>query len=895
MSNKNLFVGIDLGTTNSVICFGAINPNSNDVEPKIIPIDMMISGGGKERRELLSSCVYFRENGPPIVGDYAKAMIGRQTERVVKSVKNFMGSDKNFSFPFDNKVYTPSDISALILKTLAIDGAKKILGFVPEDVIITVPASFDSDQRSATIEAARIAGFKTTHPDGSPKNILLDEPRAALYDFLNKHKRREIPSVLIDFQTPKVVLVFDLGGGTLDVSLHKVFFDEKNKDMQIEDYAVSRYTQIGGDNFDSTLADFLLKEYEDTKKIQLDKLDEIKRHALRIQFIQYAENAKIDLSNEIDNAINNERNIEDVSIEILQTPYDNKTFEYMLNLKKYEEIIKDWLGWGLTKNDISKIDEIQNRNNIIYPILDVLSKAFEKLKFMPVVDAILLNGGMTRLYSVRNRLKDFFGIEPIVAGDPDKAVARGATIFHYQQTMGIKTTTILNDTIGIGIHGGYVSHLAQAGSVLPYKSKTFEFVVAQNGATFIDLPFYMGRRNDTQLPNRRIANRHIKFSEPLQEGDPIALRIEVDSMQIITLEGWCPKNPSIKFSVIVNSHNQEKEEVKVLSPAQGFAKKNIPKSALPANTPPINPKETLDEFEVSCENWTHTYRDSQQKSYLMKRIREVERNIFNASNREDFIPYLIQYSKENGIELFINRVLILLGRLSNICSESMKEQICDFCLELSNPKKLDLCSNEYIQQTLRYTVETIGKCGLKNVESKLLALLENKKTFPIFNSLIYAIGKCCRTASSVRNIRRFINDNIVGHRIAVNWSLGKMGSREQEYPLDIICFQEVITNLYSRFLAEQHIDAKRNAIYAFGEICDRRNPNVSIVSETQARRIIDLLSARILRSPYLEERERLGKIAQAAINMISGIVLSQEQSESLLAIRTELDISTSEE
>ena len=173
---------------------------------------MMIERGGTGKKELLPSCVYFKDGGQPIVGEYAKTMIGR-TNRVVKSIKSEIGTQTQFDF--DGSTYDPAVISSQILRHLAAS-AESLFRFIPDDVVITVPASFDSDMREATIEAARLAGFRTQEDDGSPRNILLDEPRAALYDFINRQNKGEIPETRINFHEPQIVLVFDLGGGTLD-------------------------------------------------------------------------------------------------------------------------------------------------------------------------------------------------------------------------------------------------------------------------------------------------------------------------------------------------------------------------------------------------------------------------------------------------------------------------------------------------------------------------------------------------------------------------------------------------------------------------------------------------------------------------------------------------------
>ena len=401
----NYYIGIDLGTTNSVMGWGTLNPQTNHLETKVVEIDMMIERGGRGKRDLLPSCVYFQEEGPPIVGEYAKTMIGR-VNSVVKSIKSEMGRKQ---FDFDGNTYDPAVISSQILKHLAAS-AQSFFSFIPDDVVITVPASFDSDMREATIEAAKLAGFRTQEDDGSPRDILLDEPRAALYDFVNRQNKREIPETLIDFHKPQTILVFDLGGGTLDVSLHNVSYQQEQYTLDIEDLAISRYTQIGGDDFDQKLADRFFDAYTDRLPDNL-KDDEI--NMLKSTFREYAEQAKIDLSSEIENGkLMGYFAPESVEVAIIQVPFENRVFEYDLTLSEYEEIVGALLASDITLDAVNQLDTLTTCDNIVYPILDVIRKADQKIGRAPSIDAVLLNGGMTKFYIIQKRLETLFGFSP---------------------------------------------------------------------------------------------------------------------------------------------------------------------------------------------------------------------------------------------------------------------------------------------------------------------------------------------------------------------------------------------------------------------------------------------------------------------------------------------------
>lgn len=296
MEDKNYYIGIDLGTTNSVISFGNINPRTGKLEAKIFKFKGIASDGRSMKSyDILPSYVYFKENESPIVGEYAKGMLSIQGSRVVKSIKSKMGDSKTYFY--NGNEYSPEDISSLILKFLA-NKAQDILHFFPEDVVITVPASFSTDQREATLRAAEKAGFKIYDKNGKKRNILLDEPRAALFDFIETYNRNEIPDITIDLKTPKNILVYDLGGGTLDVSLHKVNYDEVNEKIDIQDLAISRYTQIGGDNFDKCIANYF-KEKLIEKGVKTSLLNDYENNLLEMKLIELAENVKLDLNHEI--------------------------------------------------------------------------------------------------------------------------------------------------------------------------------------------------------------------------------------------------------------------------------------------------------------------------------------------------------------------------------------------------------------------------------------------------------------------------------------------------------------------------------------------------------------------------------------------------------------------
>ena len=403
------YFGIDLGTTNSVLAWAREPAAESFIEPEVVNITMpqVIQGNNPEefqgwpqwaQGQILPSCVWFPPGGGPwIVGPPAKEALKSTRQRVVKSNKTKMGSTDPL-YTFDDSQYAPTDIAAKTLKAL-VEG---LPADVPrcellEEVVIGVPASFDNPRRTATLEAAKLAGFKNT--------ILVDEPCAALYDYQNQQNRRLFPLEAIGIQfnldQPKLILVFDLGGGTLDVSLHEVTCGSKNH-LSIENSVASRYTAIGGDNFDILLAKYFIREA---------------KSSVHPSFVQeYAESAKIQLSNEA-------RSNPTTASTQIHIPPLGITFD--LTLAKYENIVSLLLAYDLTLETVKS-------NNIVYPILDVLKKWENEFGSIPTPNGVLLNGAMTRLYTIQKRLESFFpGVSISTIGDPDKSVARGAVVHHY--------------------------------------------------------------------------------------------------------------------------------------------------------------------------------------------------------------------------------------------------------------------------------------------------------------------------------------------------------------------------------------------------------------------------------------------------------------------------------
>ncbi len=647
MAEKQFYAAIDLGTTNSVIAYG--NITRNKMKPIVLELDRKNDTGSTSRSPLLPSVVFYYRNAKgemaTDVGDYAKSRYGTRVGYVCKSVKSLMGVTDQVPLAGEIPDKTPADVSGQILSYMVSAAKKRLFQQELRDVVITVPASFDSDQCQATIDAARKAGINVENRH----DILLYEPKAVIYDFMRMQEDGEIPPDLLSLESEKNVLVFDLGGGTLDVTLHRVAYSEEGI-LDIRDLAISRYTLLGGDNFDELLAIDMLKRFEEMNGI---KVSIRRREEVMCKLRKLAEQLKMNLSTAYQSAqqmsemeLPDDYEIEEVMDVNL---YDAYAFASVYTKAEVEEILAPLMGYSYQKSDVSRIQRMDEKDvdNIIYPVLDVLDKAGKGVN----IDAVILNGGMTKFYLIRKRLREFFGFEPLETADPDLAVARGAVYYHYclhkygiqnsGETMErdadkketpkgtFRTGTILNDSINLGLRGGYVSLLIPAGTELPYRSEEIRDRYKLDKATnSIGIELFLGRGKTKNLPNRRIATRVVKFKNTFPADTPISFQIYINSLRMMTMEAWITDRPGTKTTM-----EMDMTSLKNSGKAENGIRTN--------ERMILNAKSEMNELKNLVE------RNKTRPGYdLNDQIARVLEAIGQASNPQDFFPICMEMARK---------------------------------------------------------------------------------------------------------------------------------------------------------------------------------------------------------------------------------------------------------
>ncbi len=493
-------IGIDLGTTNS--CVSVIEGG----EPVVIP--------NAEGARTTPSVVAFSKDGERMVGNVAKRQAITNPEKTISSIKRHMGSD--YKVNIDGKAYTPQEISAIILQKLKSD-AEAYLGEKVTEAVITVPAYFTDSQSQATKDAGKIAGLDVKR--------IINEPTAAALAFG------------IDKEDDQKVMVYDLGGGTFDVSIIEM------GDGVQEVLATAGNNHLGGDDFDKKVMDYIIAQFKSETGIDLSN-DKMAMQRVK----EAAEKAKIDLSG---------MTTAQISLPFITADATGpKHLEMTLTQAKFNEMTAD-----LVESTMGPVRQAMKDSGLS----------------MNDIDKILLVGGSTRIPAVQEAIQKFSGKEPFKGINPDECVAMGAALQGGVLGGDVKGLLLLDVTplsLGIETMGGVNTVIIERNTTIPTK-KSQIFSTAADNQTSVEVHVLQGEREFAK-DNKTLGMFHLDGILPARRGVPqIEVTFDIDANGIVHVSAKDLGTGKQQEISITASSNMSKEDIdKAVKEAEQFAEED---------------------------------------------------------------------------------------------------------------------------------------------------------------------------------------------------------------------------------------------------------------------------------------------------------------------------------
>lgn len=558
MMKKARYVGIDLGTTNSTVSVAEVTA-SGEIRSETLEVQQY-NGQHMVFNKELPSTIYFDEQSVPQVGVYAKHMQLIEPKQTLSKVKRYIG--KEATWDINGERYAPEHISSFVLKKLKKTAESRFFGEEINQAVITVPANFNFQQQAKTKIAAELAGF-------DPENIhMIPEPTAALIHFLNEENQKAVEFRSLDLSKgSKTILVFDLGGGTCDVTIQRV--NQDGKRLNLQELSISQYTELGGTDFDEKVLKYLLEKLLKERGVTPKQLNEKYGNGfvapLKELLLEIAEKAKLDFSRQVS-----------AREQMLDESYYDKpeAFDEIRYNHSLYGIPKELEGeLSITKAEMDRVIEpllyqkSENEiENIEYPIMNAIVNANVPLT-VDDIDHIFLVGGMTAYPTIKGRIYELFKKKPDAVTNPMHSVSSGAAIYHYYQSeidiSQVGEGRIYPQNVFIRVLEGEPVCLLQKGMAIPTE-RHFDtgFHVAGSGSEYVTtmaLDLFTAEKPD-DIRQQQLKNAVLAFENPVRVGEPLTLRVTVDHERNVDVKAWLTNDETQMITVNLGVRESTEEE-----------------------------------------------------------------------------------------------------------------------------------------------------------------------------------------------------------------------------------------------------------------------------------------------------------------------------------------------
>lgn len=812
------YVGIDLGTTNTVMSLANINL-MQQWTATAIEVTVKNEQGALVNKQIIPSSVRFNSQTEAEVGEHVKAQAYAFRDRTILAWKHHMGCSeegKQFHYQLSAGKVAPEEAAAKVLGFCR-DRLIQKYGEV-QGAVITHPASYESDAIEATRKAAVIAGWK------EEEVVLLAEPRAALYDFLYRMQMGELVPPF-DMTQPSNILVYDLGGGTLDVTLHKVQWNPVLSKFVISDIAIGSRTRIGGDTVDN-----LISEYIFSLNSNCQSLSEADRKKLLYQLPVYAEKFKKVWGAQYAESHDRQHFKYSFQGNFLDNQFP---IRYYISAEQMQEILSPLLCEDLHLESVAQMNPqiafdappfSDRMNTFVVPILEVLLKAKQSQGQIPKIDAVLLNGGMTYFPPVRDRLNQLFdNITILNDGNPDLAVARGAALF---AAGALKSGEGVNPTnICLEVSENEQSRLRlliAQGQKFPYRTVLKDFKLPEKYNGYLAFKIWVGMGNqvgrNTSLQRLRQVPMEKIIQANLKPGCLLDLEVEYtfDERLLLTL--------------ILQTDSQKRFQLEVTSEGRSGdrpATNSTPQSATLIDIPPISRqrkgKPSAQGIKVDWKQWEGLAKSFNGRwdncGALHKRRRELESKSAIAQNRLDLVKEFLRWleigDRISDLQVQLQTYIAIKGLNAIFHSLDSTDSSClalekryqQWIKNKLQPTNLPRVKNELLNDIAL----TPGQLLWTDFDSPLIKAFEFKKNKAIAHTFLDSLAKCSCPTKNILTLLQTVTKTSqhLAQREKAAWALGRLISPAQPATWQAkLVDVENVANLVLKLLCEHTTDPR---------------------------------------------------------------------------------------